>query len=400
MKNFEFTMPTRFILNENVDRMIGQVISSDGFNRILLVCNYPNYLVKSGIIENIENSLTDNDIYFEKISGIEPNPRIEKVYEGINLVKDKKLQAILSIGGGSIIDTGKSIAFGSKNEDNFWEYFDKGKNTNEALANYVFMTNASSGSEASNVAMINNTCVQKKGMLISDSLIPKVCFMDPYITESVPFKIRMSGIMDMLSHILERYFTSDEDEVDIIDDLCLASSKRLIEIMNEIANDGWNPTRSLLSELMWTSIIAQNDLLGIGRKQEWSSHLIANELSSVYDINHGYSLSVIMPAWMEYISYTKNARLKRFLSIFSKTDRKLDTEEDILLAIEKFRGLLNKLSLPTYIEDLDIKDIDLKILVDGVSYGNDGSIGNVVKLDKKDVEKIYFIADKNKGENK
>ena len=252
----------------------------------------------------------------------------------------------------------------------------------------VILTIPAAGSEASNVTVITNEDGMVKKGYHNDIIRPKFAILNPELTFTLPLYQIACGAADIMSHVMERYFTSNK-YVDLTDRLCEATLKTVIEnapLAMENPRD-YNPR----AELMWASTIAHNDFLSTGRTGDWGSHKIAHELSSMYDIAHGSSLAIIFPAWMKHVYKNDMKRFYQFSVRVFDIDPCFGTMEDIIMrGIEKLQDFFKRLELPLTLKDLSIGKDKFEEMAGKVM--GFGPIGQFVELKKEDIVKIYELS--------
>ena len=297
MENFTFYSPTCFAFGDGQERQTGALVRRFGGTRVLLV--YGGGSVKrNGAYDDAVASLREAGIPFLELSGVQPNPRSGKVYEGIDLCRREGVDFLLAVGGGSAIDTAKAIAVGVPYQGDFWDLY-SGKAAETSLPVGVVLTLSATGSEASDSSVITHEEGNRKwGNTKSDVYRPVFAVMNPRYTCTLPAYQTACGAADMLSHILERYFTPT-DHVDVTDRLCEGLMQTILAAApRALAHpDDYNAR----AELMWAGMLAHNNLCGVGRKQDWACHQIEHELSALCDCAHGAGLAAVTPAWMTYV---------------------------------------------------------------------------------------------------
>ncbi|MBR0485284.1 MAG: iron-containing alcohol dehydrogenase, partial [Oscillospiraceae bacterium] len=320
--------------------------------------------------------------------GVKPNPRDTLVYEGIKLCREKNIDFILAVGGGSVIDSAKAIAIGVPYEGDFWDFY-CGKKPEKALPVATVLTIAAAGSEGSGNSVITQEDGGLKRGAGSDLLRPKFSIMNPQLTCTLPPYQTACGATDIMAHVFERYFTNTT-EVEITDRLCEAVLLTMIkETPRVIANPENYDARA---NIMWAGTVAHNNIVGVGREQDWNSHGIEHELSALYDCAHGAGLAVIMPAWMEFV-YQHN--VLRFAQAAVRVwGCQMDFENPENTAregIKRFRHFLHEIGMPLTFAELGAKEEDIPVLIEKFGIG-EGRTGGFVKLSAKDIESIYKIA--------
>ncbi|MCL2608563.1 MAG: iron-containing alcohol dehydrogenase, partial [Treponema sp.] len=347
------------------------------------------HAVRSGLIDRVKASLKSAGVEWVELDGVKPNPRLSLVYKGIDIVRKEKLDFLLAVGGGSVIDSTKAIAMGAFDSGDVWDFFEAKRVPSGALPLGTILTIPATGSESSDSTVITNEEKSLKRGVNSDHSRPRFSILNPELSYSLsPFQ-SACGIVDMMSHILERYFTREE-HVELTDELCEGALRTIIRNGRRIlAGDGRD--YDARAETMWAGALAHNGLLGTGRLADWASHRIGHEMSAMYDIAHGASLSIIFPAWMTYVI---DEDVKRFARFAAKVwgvdgafyDYRQAAAEGILRMKEYFRSL----GMPVSFADagLDLSGIG-EMARKAVLLGPQGKYRS---LGEQDIAAIYRIA--------
>ncbi|MBR2912856.1 MAG: iron-containing alcohol dehydrogenase [Oscillospiraceae bacterium] len=338
------------------------------------------------------DSLKNEGIDFVLLGGVQPNPRDTKVYEGIELCRKEGVDFILSVGGGSCIDSAKGIALGVPYDGDFWDFYGTGKPVEKALPIGTVLTIAAAGSEGSGASVVT----KEEGMLKrdtgSDLLRPRFSILNPELTCTLPAYQTACGATDIMAHVFERYFTNTK-EVEITDRLCEAVLLTMIKETPRVIADPYN--YEARANIMWAGTVAHNDIVGVGRSQDWNSHGIEHELSGLYDCAHGAGLAVIMPAWMEFVCSHNVMRFAQMaVRIWGCEMNFENPEATAKQGIYAFRRFLSSIGMPINFEQLGAKEEDIPVLVDKFGLGEDGRTGGFVSLSSEDVAEIYRIAAK------
>ncbi|MEW9097339.1 MAG: iron-containing alcohol dehydrogenase [Clostridiaceae bacterium] len=343
---------------------------------------------RSGLYDEVIEILKSNHIEVVELSGVTPNPKLSLVKEGIKICRDENIDFILAVGGGSVIDSAKAIAAGVCYKEDVWELFTQNVELKEALPIGVILTLPATGSESSSATVINNEETLQKLGLESDLLRPKFAILNPELTLTLPNNQTFAGIVDILSHVMERYFTNTTD-VELTDNLCegtmravIANAYKLLENPNDY---------SARAEIMLSGTIAHSGILGLGREEDWASHRIGHEVTALYGATHGATLSMILPAWMKYVYKENIKRFARFSKcVFNIHDDEKTEEEIALLGIERFEGFLKDIHMPVRLKEENIPYDDFNTMAEKCT--SSGSVGRFVKLSKGDVVKIFEMA--------
>lgn len=388
MNNFNFCRATEFHFGRGVEKDTGLICKAHGISRVLLHFGGQS-AEQSGLLNTIRQSLHEAGIFFRELGGVKPNPRAELVYDGIALARADKLELILAVGGGSVMDSAKAIAMGTPYDGDFWDFFMGGKIPKTALPVGCVVTISASGSEGSNSAVINKTVdgvVKKKGSNFQTS-VPLFSILNPELTMSLPPFQTACGACDIMTHVMERYFTNTRNTL-VTDELCEGLLRTIVTMLPRVMNDPHD--YEARAAIMWAGTLAHNNLVGVDREQDWASHRIEMELSALYDVAHGAGLSVIMPAWMDYVMSHDIQRFVKFANrVFGISIDYDHPEATAKAGIEALRTLWHQAGLPVNFRELGAKAEDIPTLVK--NHGN-GTEGHFVVLKTEDIRKIFEIA--------
>ena len=391
MNNFAFYSPTKFVFGRGAEAQVGALVRAFGGTKALL--HFGGGSVKlSGVYDAVVKSLDEAGVGYVALGGVQPNPRSGLVREGIALCRKEGVDFILAVGGGSVIDSAKAIAFGTLYDGDFADfYFGKDvKNQPQvpkALPVGTVLTIAAAGSEGSANSIINLEPGNLKRGATGDALRPKFSVLNPEFTFTLPPYQTACGLTDIFAHVVERYFTPTK-EVEVTDALCEAVMRTVVkEGAKVMANPRDYEARA---NIMWAGTVAHNNVCGVGRAQDWSSHGIEHELSALYDCAHGAGLAVVMPAWMEYVMAADVARFARFAERVWDV-REGTPEEMAKEGIRRYRAWLKSIGMPQNFAELGAKAEDIPALVAKLGLkGN--TLGAFRPLADADVVQILQIA--------
>jgi len=388
MDNFQFYSPTEFIFGRDTETKAGEMVKKYGGTKVLIHYGSGS-AVKSGLLDRVKASLDESGIAYTELGGVQPNPRDTLIYKGIELCRSEGVDFILSVGGGSCIDSSKAIALGVPYNGDFWDFYGTGKVVEKALPIGTVLTIAAAGSEGSGASVVTKEEGSLKRDVGSDLLRPRFSILNPELTCSLPAYQTACGATDIMAHVFERYFTNTRD-VEITDRLCEAVLLTMIkETPRVIAQPDNYEARA---NIMWAGTVAHNDIVGVGRSQDWNSHGIEHELSALYDCAHGAGLAVIMPAWMEFVYKHDVMRFAQMAVRIWGCQMNFEfPDETALEGIACFRSFLHSIGMPINFEQLGAKEEDIPLLVDKFGIG-DGKTGGFVHLTAQDVATIYRIA--------
>lgn len=388
MDNFNFYSPTEFVFGKDRENECGAYVKKYGGSKVLVHYGSGS-AVKSGLLDRVKASLEQSGIAYVTLGGVQPNPRDTLVYEGVRICKEENVDFILSVGGGSCIDSSKAIALGALYDGDFWDFYSKKRPVERALPVGTVLTIAAAGSEGSGGSVITKEDGMLKRDAGSDFLRPRFSILNPALTQTLPAYQTACGATDIMAHVFERYFTNTK-EVEITDRLCEAV---LLTMIKETPRALAEPDNyGVRANIMWAGTVAHNDIVGVGRSQDWNSHGIEHELSGLYDCAHGAGLAVIMPAWMEFVYKHDVMRFAQMaVRVFGCEMNFEKPEQTALAGIAAFRKFLHEIGMPINFEEIGAKEEDIPTLVDKFGVG-DGKTGGFVALSAEDVAEIYRIA--------
>lgn len=380
MDNFTFYSPTKFVFGKGTESQAGQLVKAFGGTKVLIHYGGGS-AVRSGLIDRVKDSLSNEDIPFMELSGVKPNPRSGLVYEGIDLCKANGIDFVLAVGGGSAIDSSKAIAAGVLYDGDFWDFYSGKASVQNALPVGTVLTIAAAGSEGSGDSVITKEEGMYKRGTGAEALRPKFSILNPELTTTLPAYQTACGITDIMAHLYERYLTNTKD-VEVTDRLLEAL---LITMKNEGPKVIRDPNDyQARANIMWAGTMAHTNSCGVGRSQDWNSHAIEHELSALYDCAHGAGLAVTMPAVFKYELGHDRAR-------FEQAARRIWGYQTAEEGIEAFRKYLTSIGMPSTLGELGGKEEDIPVLVKNLCYGDgrNGTISGFVTLNEEDCTAIY-----------
>ena len=386
MENFTYSIPTKVHFGKGQIKNLAVAIKEYG-NKVLIAYGGGS-IKKIGLYDEMIKILNDNEISYVELSGIEPNPRIETVREGIKICKENNVEVVLAVGGGSTIDCAKVIAAGVKYDGDAWDLVTKLEKIREVLPIVTILTLSATGSEMDGFAVISDMTTNQKLGTGHENMKPKVSILDPEYTYSVPKNQTAAGTADIMSHIFENYFNHTQG-ADIQDSTaegllraCIKYGKIAIEEPNNY---------DARANLMWASSLAINGLISYGTSAPWVVHPMEHELSAFYDITHGVGLAILTPHWMKY-SLDDNTAYKfaQYGVNVWGIDKNLDQYEIANKAIEKTAEFFKELGLPSTLREVGIEEEKLEIMSKKAMYLY---LKYAFKpLDEKDILNIFKAA--------
>lgn len=374
-------MSTKYVFGKEAHKKIGELLKPIA-DKVLLV--YGGGSIKSnGLYDDVVASLSEAGVSFVELSGVQANPRYDKVLEGVELVRKEGVRLVLAVGGGSVIDTSKAIAMSEGAED-VWACFSQGRRLSKALPVATVLTIPAAGSEVSPDAVITHN--GRKLGFSSQLIRPVLSVVNPDIFFTLPKNQIANGVCDMLSHIFERYFTQTQ-HTELVDSLAEATMRTIMRnallLMENPSNyDAW-------CDVSLGGSFAHNGVLGCGRMQDWGCHAMEHELSA-YDeaVPHGAGLAVLTPAWMRYV-YAENPRMFCQFAV-NVMGAKADRDEDKVIeeGIAALESFFCSLGQPASLSELGF-DAGAPFEEMAKKCSGDGFVGNFKPLYWQDVLNIY-----------
>ncbi|MEG1157848.1 MAG: iron-containing alcohol dehydrogenase [Christensenellaceae bacterium] len=384
-----FYNPTKVIFGKDSELQVGEE-AAKYCDKVLL--HYGGASAeKSGLLDRVRQSLKEAGLCVFELGGVKPNPRLSLVYEGINLCRANGIGFILAVGGGSVIDSAKAIACGTPNSDDVWDYFQKKKTAQAILPVAAILTIPGAGSESSDGMVITKEETMEKLDYCDNRARPVFSILNPEVTFTVPAYHTAAGIFDAIAHIMERYFTNTQS-VDVTDRMCEGVIRSLLKYGRTAVNEPEN--YEARAQIMWACKMAHDGTLGMGREEDWGSHMIEHELSAKYDVSHGAGLSVIFPAWIKYVYSKDMDRFAQFaMRVFDVEYDFKNPDATIMQGIKRLMIFAKSINMPVSLRDLGINEKEaLDDMAQKCAYHNGGTVGHFVKLNQDDIRNILEIA--------
>ena len=384
MNSFIYDIPVKVYFGENQLGHLGEEVGKYG-KRVLLTYGGGS-IKKLGLYDAVMAELEKAGVEVYELSGIAPNPRIESVRDGAQICKDQHIDVILAVGGGSTLDASKWIAAGACVDHDPWEFFSRWAPVEKALPLITVLTLSATGSEMDSGGVISNLETKDKIGRMDPLLLPKASFLDPTVTYSVSRYQTACGSADMLNHILEVYFTMEQD-LYMLDCFMEGMMKTIIKYTPVAMEEPTN--YEARANLMWTSSWAINGFINGGKQHEWSCHPMEHELSAIYDITHGLGLAILTPRWLEYcLDETTVSKYVQYGTNVFGIDPTLEPMEIAKKSIELTADFLfNTLELDDTFTKVGIKKEDFPIMAKKACL--DGVIQGFKPLAQKDIEAIF-----------
>lgn len=390
MENFTFWSPTEFVFGRGSESQTGDLLARFGAKKVMII--YGGHSAeKNGLLGRLRDEMNRVGIPFCEFGGIRPNPTDSPVYRAIEMARAENIDFLLAVGGGSVIDTAKAVALGVPTETDFWKFYTGEATPDRALPVGVVLTIPAAGSEGSgNSVITNEKTLQKISVRYPMLLRPKFAVMDPELTMTLPAEQTAYGIVDMLCHIYERYF-SNTPATELVDGYSEAIMR---DIMDQAMTLRFQPDNyDARADIMWAGTLAHNGLCGVGKVEDWASHRLEHEISAIYDVAHGAGLAVIVPAWMKFCATRNPDKLWKFaINVMSVDPSGHDTDEIIREGIHRLEDFYHDLGLTTSLRELIGGEPDIDAMVKSLERNMGKTLGNYVTLSMDDCREIYRLA--------
>lgn len=354
--NFYYSNPVKVYFGKGVVERIGEKTSEYGKNVLLITGG--GSVKKIWIFFEVMENLKKHGLKIFELSGVKSSPGLEKCQEGSEICKKNNIEVVIALGGGSVLDTAKTISFAALYDGDLWDFFEKKREVEKALPIISVMTVAATGSEFNNITVIKNEKINKKESIWNENLFPKVSFLDPRLTFSVPLKYTAFGAVDIIAHVLERYVTNKSSTI-----LQLRFKESIMTtVMENVEAVLKNPSDyEARASLMWSSSLACSQMFELGNENlDIPCHTIDIELGGLYDVPHGANLAVLIPAFMMCKIEKYKSNIERFSMNVLKVGKNEETSCLAEMGIKNFRLWLEKIGCPTTLKDLGYKKEDFE----------------------------------------
>lgn len=392
VNNFNFYSPTEVIFGKGAQCSTGKYIKKHGGTKVLVI-HGSNRVLKNGLMDEIKASIKEEELAYELLGGVVPNPRLSKVYEGIELGKKMQADFILAVGGGSVIDTAKAVAYGLAEKDkDVWTLFEHTRTAEKCLPVASVLTIAAAGSETSMGAVITNEETKEKRAYDDNLARPKFAIMNPALTIELSDYQTQSGCTDIMMHTMERYFTNGGN-MEITDSI---AEGLLRTVMTNAKILHANPQDyDARAEVMWAGSLAHNNLTGCGNAGgDFATHMLEHEIGGMFDVTHGAGLAAVWPSWAKYVYKNALPRFVRYAVNVMQVDPKGTDEEIALKGIAAMEEFYHSIGMPVKMKELGVTPTDRQIHEMAVRCAKacGGQKGSAKILCQDDMEEIYRLA--------
>lgn len=392
MNNFDYYAPTEVVFGKQTQNEVGSYIDKYGGKNVLIVFG-SDRVIKNGLIDEVKESLNQENIKYTLLGGVVPNPQLSKVYEGIELGHQHNIDFILAIGGGSAIDTAKAIAYGIAEPDqDVWTLYEHTRQAVSCLPVASILTIAAAGSETSMGSVITNEVTHEKHAYDDNLARPKFTIMNPELTLTLPKYQTNSGITDIMMHTMERYFTNGS-HMELTDAIAEGLLKTVMKNAKILQADPTN--YEARAEIMWAGSLSHNDLTGLGTDGgDFATHMLEHEVSGMYGVTHGAGLAAIWPSWARYVCQDNLSRFVKFAINVMKVDSTGTESEIALKGIQAMEDFYHSIEMPINLKELKVSltDDEIEIMANRFVASTGGFKGSIKKIFGNDVKQIYLMA--------
>ena len=392
MKDFNFYAPTEVVFGKQSEEQVAALVKKYGGSRVLV--HYGGQSAKrSGLLDKVCRLLDEGGVAHVELGGVVPNPRLSKVHEGIQLCRQHGLDFILAVGGGSVIDSSKAIAYGVPYEGDVWDFYVGKAQAKTCLPVASVLTIPAAGSEMSEASVITNEDGDVKLGYSNNISRPKFAIMNPCRTFTLPPYQTAAGVTDIMMHTMERYFNPDGDMTltDAVAEALMRTMRTCIFAVLQNPEDYRNR-----AQIMWAGSLAHNDVTGSRANGDWATHQIEHELSGLFDVTHGAGLAAVWPSWARYVYKENVSRFVRFaVNVMGVDNDFTDPEGTALRGIEAMEQFYHAIGMPVNIHELigrEVTDDEIREMVRKCSRNYTITQGKFKVLHPEDLEAIYRMA--------
>lgn len=380
--------PTKVVFGKGAEEKVGSLVKEKGGKKVLIHYGGGS-VIRTGLLDRVKKALDAEDIEYAVLGGVVPNPRLSKVYEGIELVKKEGIDFILAVGGGSVIDSAKAIGYGCANEGDVWDFYDFKRVPKACMPVGVVLTIAATGSEMSNSSVITKEEGWIKRGCNSDLCRPVFAALNPELTMTLPPFQTACGCVDIMMHTMERYFNHVEnmEMTDGIAEHLMRTVKKYALVLAENPND-----YNARAEVMWAGSLSHNGLTGFGTDGgDWATHKLEHELGGLFDVAHAAGLAALWGSWARYVYKYQPDRFVKFAVNVMGVEKSGSDEEIIEKGIKAVEDFYKTIKMPTSIKELGYEPTEeqIKEMAEKCSLATKDNLGSVHVLHKADMEAIY-----------
>lgn len=392
MQNFTFHSHTKVIFGKDTEKQAGPEVKNWGGTNVLIVYGGQS-AVKSGLIDRVVASVEEAGLEYSLWGGVTPNPLFSAVKKGIAFAKEKKVDFILAVGGGSVMDTAKAISVGVVDDGDLWEIFLRKRQPIGSLKVGAVVTIPASGSEMSSSCVVTRDEDLVKRGFFSEENKMQFCITNPELTYTLPPYQTACGIVDIMMHTLDRYFSPAEYS-DLSDGFAEALLRTTVKNGYRVMTDPED--YDARAELMWAGTLSHNDITGVGRAWDFAPHAIEHELSGLYDCAHGAGLAAIWPSWARHVCKVDPLRFAKYgVNVFGLEMDFMNPENTAYEAIDATESFFSAIGMPVTLTELlgfEVPDEDIETMADKATYSETKKIGTFLPMMKQDFIDVYNLA--------
>ncbi len=383
MQSFAFENPTRLIFGQGQIKTLAAEVGRFG-KRVLLVYGGGS-IKRNGIYDDVMQALRGAGVHVEELAGVDPNPRLSTVRRGADICRRQKIDWVLAVGGGSVIDCAKAVAAAAVDDGDFWEVVIHERSPQDALPIGTVLTLAATASEMNGTSVITNEETLEKIAWSSPHVYPKFSILDPAYTASVPKDQTVYGIADMMAHVFEQYFHHDEETL-VQDGFCESILRAVIQTAPELMEDLGNV--ALRKTIMYCGTMGLNGIIGMGITGDWANHDMEHAVSAVYDIPHGGGLAILYPHWMDMAAKQHPERFAQLATrVFGVNPDGKSVHDIALEGIAELREFWRSIGAPTRLSDYGIDASNIDIMADKATRY--GPRGKFITLTRNEIADLY-----------
>ena len=392
MKDFNYYAPTEVVFGKESEEQVARLVKKYGGTKVLVHYGGQS-AIRSGLLPKICELLQNAGIDFVQLGGVVPNPRLSLAQKGIELCRKEGIDFILAVGGGSVIDSSKCIAYGVPYEGNVWDFYLGKAKATAMLPLAAVLTIPAAGSEMSESSVITNEEGDVKLGYSNNLSRPKFAIMNPCRTFTLPPYQTAAGVTDMMMHTMERYFTKDDD-MDLTTEVAEAMLRSMKNAVFAVLK---NPEDyRYRAQIMWGGSLMHNGLTGCGVSDDWATHQLEHELSGMFDVTHGAGLAAVWPSWARYVMQENVSRFVRFaVNVMDVPNDFTDPVGTALKGIEAMERFYHAIGMPINIKELigrDITNEEIKEMTRKCSRDYQRTCGCLKVLKAEDMQAIYQMA--------
>ncbi len=392
MKDFNYYSPTQVVFGRQSEEAVAELVKKYGGTKVLV--HYGGGSAKrSGLLDKMLRLLDEGGVQHVELGGVVPNPLLSMVYKGIELCRKEGVDFILAIGGGSVIDSSKAIAYGVKYDGDVWDFWDGKAVPQAALPIGTVLTIPAAGSELSDSCVITKDDGLLKRGVNSDLCRCRFAIMNPERTFTLPPYQTAAGATDIMMHTMERYFCKYQD-MTLTDSLAEALLRTVKDCTIDVLRDPEDYRAR--AQIMWAGSLSHNNLMECGLEKDFATHRLEHELSALFGVTHGAGLAAIWPSWARYMLPRHTSRFVQFavnvMGVENDFTSPEQTAEKGIRAMERF---YKEIGMPTTIKELlgrDVTDEEIELMADKCSRGNTITVGTLERLGREEMVKIYKMA--------